>query len=244
MYESWTLRRFTLGELERDHGPDFVPDWSAALVADLDHPDPHWRSEAAHDLAADLVTARQFDRIENELLHHASTQVPREALRVLRDRAIDAPVSAAVLEQLAASTDDDTRSFAAALLAVQRGSRALDEMPLESMDDHARAELLLGRGVAASPAFVARLLDRALAETLYTWTIDSAVDKVAFTPEHLPATLAHVRAALGVPTTRRRALRFAETAGHARAHRRRDACARAAAVRDGARSHAARRARR
>src|SRR5439155_9735756 len=79
MREEWTLRRFTLGELKRDRGADFVPDWSAALVADLDHPDPHWRTEAAHDLAVDLVAARQFDRIENELLRHASVQVPREA---------------------------------------------------------------------------------------------------------------------------------------------------------------------
>ena len=209
MHESWTLRRLTLGEIRRDHGEDFVPDWSAALVADLDHPDPHWRTEAANELARDLVAARQFDRIEGELLRHATREVPREALRILHEQAIDAPVSTGVLELLAASADDATRASAAALLAVRQGARALDELQLDSPAEIARAELLLRRGVAASARFAAYALDRALTAT-YRWQLDPVVERAAFTAEHLPATLARLRAALDVAATRRRALELTE----------------------------------
>ncbi|MCX5746480.1 MAG: hypothetical protein NT062_28725 [Proteobacteria bacterium] len=115
-----------------------------------------------------------------------------------------------LLELLAASPDDETRTGAATLLAVRRGARALDELQLESDAELGRAELLLRRGVAGSSSFVSRALDRALAATIYTSRIDSIVETVAFSSDHLPATLARLRTALDVPATRHRALELAE----------------------------------
>ncbi|MBA3459307.1 MAG: hypothetical protein H0T46_05055 [Deltaproteobacteria bacterium] len=206
----WTVKRLTLGEIQRDYGPDFVPDWTAALVADLDHPDPHWRTEAAHDLARDLLAAGHFDRIESELLRYPRRQVAREALRALSDSPVDPPVSPEVLKTLAASTDEETHAFATTLLTVQRGTSALDDLELESYPVLHGIELLLRRGGSVSPRFAARLVEHMLGTTPYRWRFDHLVKEVALA-EHLPATLVRLRAALRDPSTRTRALELART---------------------------------
>jgi hypothetical protein len=208
LMQQWTLQRLTLAQVQRDFGRDVVPDWTPALWADLDHPDPHWRIEAAHELARDFIDAKLFERVESELLRHENAEVVQEALRVLLTNPFEAQVSAATLEALAASRNDDTRALALQLLIVQRGPAHLEEIGLDA-DASAKMSAittLLSRGAAPGPQLAARSLEVALTSSFNTYDVDAFVRKTAFAPAHLEATRARLRVALAEPTMSSRAL--------------------------------------
>ena len=142
----------TYGNAQR---ADFAPDWTAALDADLDHPDPHWRAEAAYELAHDLVAAQRFDRIERQLLRHRHHDVVREVLRIWLAESVGAPLSADTLDALAASPDDETRALATRLLVARRGPAVLEELALSSKAERDALGALLSSGAAVGPRLAA-----------------------------------------------------------------------------------------
>jgi len=207
MRESWSVARQTLGQIRRENGADFVPDWTDALLADLDNPDPYWRAEAAWELATDWAADQQFARIESELLRRSNIEVPREALYVLRSTT--PTISTETLQTLMTSSDQNTCAIATRLLALQQGN--LDDQPLDSRENIYTAELLVKRGAPVSAQFAARVLDLTLMATEYKWAFDSLAEEATFLPAHLPATLARLRSAIADPTTRSRALELVKT---------------------------------
>lgn len=202
-HEGWSLERLCLFQIRRDYGDDFAPDWTSALEADLDHPDPHWRAEAAHEITYNLFAAKDFDRIEHLLLRHPNVDVVRQTLRTLP---FDAPVSIASLEAAARSQDEQTRALATRTLIVRRGPAALEDLEIRSPAEVSAVQNMLSRGAQPGPRLAAHVLERALATTHEPWEIDSLVRQTSFMPAHVAATLARLGAGIVDPMTRGRAL--------------------------------------